>query len=216
MKEPHYWPTLLPKSPRRHMRILEHTTLWTTRKAQCYCPPLGVQSEPSGRRGSCPGMDLQWAAHSLARGPQPRLQGLAQAIPWSCKLSQNIQSACYGQVMLTFLLAMDICIYHPLLNEPHLSTIVHSYPSIIKTNILQISYVSASLHLRFCLVPIFNSSPSLIFFWNWQFHKMGWNSFPPHFNWKYSEYYVKKFAEYMLNSNMFLKLNEFLKITHGH
>lgn len=70
---------------------------------------------------------------------------------------------CYGKIcMLTFLLARNICIYHPLLNEPHLSTIDHSYPSIIKTNILQISYVSASLHLQFCLVSIFYSTSSLI------------------------------------------------------
>lgn len=57
--------------------------------------------------------------------------------------------------MLTSLLAKGICVYHPLLNEPHLPTIDHGYPPIIKTNILQISYASASLHLRFCLVPIF-------------------------------------------------------------
>lgn len=42
-----------------------------------------------------------------------------------------------------FLLIRSVCIYHPLLNELHLSTIDHHYPSIIKTNILQISYVPA-------------------------------------------------------------------------
>lgn len=106
---------------------------------------------------------------------------------------------CDGEIcMLTFLLARNICIYHPLLNEPHLSTIDHSYPSIIKTNILQISNVSATLHLQFCLVPIFYSTSSLIF-WNWQSHKMGWNSLPPYIKWKSSEYYVEKFAGYMLS-----------------
>lgn len=71
---------------------------------------------------------------------------------------------CYGTICrLTFLSARNICIFHPVLNEPHLSTIDHSYPSIIKTNILQISYISASLHLQFCLVSIFYSTPSLIF-----------------------------------------------------
>lgn len=44
-------------------------------------------------------------------------------------------------------LARSVCIYHPLLNEPHLSTTDHHYPSIIKTNILQISYFPALLKL---------------------------------------------------------------------
>lgn len=101
-----------------------------------------------GSAASC----TQPGQRTAAKAPGPRT-----GQPRSCKPSQDTQSsACYGKTcMLTFLLAKDICIYHPLLNEPHLSTIDHSYPSIIKTNILQISYVSASLHLRFCLVPIF-------------------------------------------------------------
>lgn len=47
----------------------------------------------------------------------------------------------------TSLLTRSIGIHHPLLNEPHLSTTDHRYPSIIKTNILQISYVPALLSL---------------------------------------------------------------------
>ena len=100
--------------------------------------------------------------------------------PWSHtgplksqKLVRTSQSPlCYSKIrMLTFLLARNICIYHPLLNEPHLSTIDHSYPSIIKTNILKISYVSASLHLQFYLLCIFYGNS--FFLLNWQFHKMG-------------------------------------------
>lgn len=99
--------------------------------------------------------------------------GATEKAPWphmghlkSWMLVKTFQAPiCYSKIcMLTFPLARNICIYHPLLNEPHLSTIDHSYPSIIKTNILQISYVSASLHLQFCLVSIFYSIPSLIFF----------------------------------------------------
>lgn len=47
------------------------------------------------------------------------------------------------------------CICHPFLNEPHLSTIDHSYHSIIKTNILQISYVPAFPHVQFYLCLFF-------------------------------------------------------------
>lgn len=81
----------------------------------------------------------------------------------SQKLVRTSQAPlCYSKIcMPTFLLARNICIYHPLLNEPHLSTRDHSYPSIIKTNILKISYVSASLHLQFYLLCIFYGNPFL-------------------------------------------------------
>lgn len=93
--------------------------------------------------------------------PQGRLHGLTQVIG---KLVRTFQSPiCYREIcMLTFLLARNICIYHPLHNEPHLSTTDHSYPSIIKTNILKISSVSASFHLQFCRVSLFYTTPSLI------------------------------------------------------
>lgn len=98
-------------------------------------------------------------------GPQGRLHSLTQLIRRAASCFTILPSPiCYHTIcMLTFLSARNICIFHPLLNEPHLSSIDHSYPSIIKTNILQISYVSASLHLQFCLVSIFYSNPSLIF-----------------------------------------------------
>ena len=105
------------------------------------------------------------------RAPQPgrphrRLRGLTPVIWRAERLVKTFQSpVCYSKIcMLTFLLARNICICHRLLNEPHLSTTDHSYPSIIKTNILKISYVSASLHLQFYLVSIFYSTPSLFFF----------------------------------------------------
>lgn len=60
-----------------------------------------------------------------------------------------------------FLLIRNVCIYHPLLNELHLSTLDHHYPSIIKTNILQISYVPALPSLGLATV-YFYSIPSVL------------------------------------------------------
>lgn len=64
-----------------------------------------------------------------------------------------------------FLLIRSVCIYHPSLNELHLSTIDHHYPSIIKTNILQISYVLAlrSFWLGHSLLLQPSHSPPLTF-----------------------------------------------------
>lgn len=64
-----------------------------------------------------------------------------------------------------FLLIRSVSIYHPLLNELHSSTIDHHYPSIIKTNILQISYVPAlhSLWLGHSLFLQHSHSPPLTF-----------------------------------------------------
>lgn len=99
----------------------------------------------------------------------------------SQKLVRTSQSPlCYSKIrMPTLLLARNICIYHPLLNEPHLSTTDHSYPSIIKTNILKISYVSASLPLQFYLLCIFYGNS--FFLLNWQFHKMWLKFLSPKF-----------------------------------
>lgn len=133
--------------------------------------PCVRRDSHSAQRRLHPGVPLRLSADRPGRGVQPSLWGHREgsmAAHRSCEEPtawvKTFQSICYGETcMLTFLLARNICIYHALLNEPHLSTTDHSYPSAIKINILQISYVSASLHLQFYLVSIFYSTPSLIF-----------------------------------------------------
>lgn len=129
----------------------------------CACRPLllgrglGVQARFWGCRQADPGGAHAQPGGTTEKAPEPQAAHLQ-----SCKLVRNLPIPNSLWHNLTFLSARNICIFHPLLNEPHLSTIDHSYPSIIKTNILQISYVSASLRLQFCPVPIFYSTPSLI------------------------------------------------------
>lgn len=97
-------------------------------------------------------------AASLAQASRPQKSSVAsqrsleelqagQSLPIPHLLWQNLYA--------DFSISQEYLHLSSLTNEPHLSTIDHPYPSIIKTNILQISYVSASLNLQFCLVSIF-------------------------------------------------------------